>query len=101
MADDPTIQPGEDINPSDEEERRRSRRDFLVGLRKWSAIIIGSAVLGGALPSQEAKAAGWVNGRGGGGGWLNGRSGGGGGGWINGGGGGGWINGRGGGWINR
>jgi hypothetical protein len=94
MADDPTIQRDDDVNHSDEDDRQLSRRDFLVGLHKWSAIIIGTTLVGGALPSQEARAAGWINGRGGGGG----------GGWINrSGGGGGWINGRGGGggWINR
>ena len=92
MADDPTIKRDDDVNHTDEEDGQLSRRDFLVGLHKWSAIIIGGALLGSALPSQEARAAGWINGRGGGGGgWVN-RSGGGGG-WINGrGGGGGWIN---------
>ncbi len=90
-----------------------NRRDFLDGLGKWSKIVIGAAVFGGALLSadEEAEArsawanrggggggGGWANRGGGGGGWVN-RSGGGGG-WINGGGGGGgWIN-RGGGWIN-
>jgi hypothetical protein len=59
-------------------------------LKKWSAVVIGGAVLG-HLAAPEARA-GWINGRGGGGG-----------GWVNRGGGG-WINGRGGGggsWINR
>jgi len=88
------------------------RRDFLLGLRKWSAIVVGSTILGGLLLPGEA--AGWVNSRaswinGGAGGWVN-R----GGSWINGGGawinrsgrwingGGAWINGGGGGaWVNR
>lgn len=88
------------------------RRDFLVGLKKWSKAVIGAIVLGQLVNEAEAEAA-WVNRRGswvnGGGAawanrgaswanrgasWLNG----GGGGWINGGGG--WINRRGS-WINR
>jgi len=72
----------------------QDRRDFLLGLGKWSMVVIGVAA-GGALLSSTAEA-GWINSRGG---WINGM-GGGGGGWINGGGGG-WINSRGGGgWIN-
>ena len=81
------------------------RRDFLDGLGKWSKIVIGVAVFGGALLSadEEAEArSAWANrgGGGGGGGWAN--RGGGGGGWANGGGGGGWVNrsGGGAGWIN-
>jgi len=72
---------------------QQNRRDFLIGLGRWSKIVIGAAILGGLAAGQSAVQAGaWVNRRGGGGG-----------GWINGGGGG-WINGRGGGgggWINR
>lgn len=99
------------------EERRR----FLRSLGKWSQVVIGGALLGGALTeSEQARAwaaargyggsaavgarGGWVN-RYGGGGWAN-RAGGGG--WVNGGGGyryggGGWVNGGGGsaGWVNR
>ena len=100
------------------------RRTFLRGLGKWSQVVIGGALLGGALaestPAHAWAAArgyggsaavgargGWVNRYGGGGGgWAN-RAGGGGA-WVNGGGGyryggGGWINGGGGGagWINR
>lgn len=122
MADDRNIESGEDANESDEEERLLSRRNFLVGLQKWSAIIIGGTLLAGALPPPEASAwvngrAAWVNGRGGwvnaavvggGAGWVN-RAGGGGAAWVNrsgGGGGAAWVNGRGGwvngrGWINR
>lgn len=115
MADNRKIEPGEDANESDEEKRLLSRRNFLVGLQKWSAIIIGGTLLAGALPPPEASAwvngrvgggggAAWVNGRGGGGGaaWVN-KAGGGGAGWVNrSGGGGAWVNGRGGaGWINR
>ncbi len=119
MSNDAKIEPREDANESNDEARLLSRRNFLVGLRKWSTIIIGGALLSGVLPQQEA--AGWVNGRGGAwvngrGGWINGggggggswvnRSGGGGAGWVNraGGGGGAWVNGRGGGggaWVNR
>jgi len=74
--------------------RMVSRRDFLVGLRKWSAAVIGVAVAGAVFLPGGIVQAGWVNGRGGGGGWING--GGGGGGWVNRGGGGG-----GGSWVNR
>ena len=67
------------------------RRNFLLGLGKWSTVVIAS-VIGGALLHSAAEG-GWLNSRGG---WINGA-----GGWINaGGGGGGWINSGGGGWIN-
>jgi hypothetical protein len=75
------------------------RREFLIGLGRWSKIAISAAVLGGlAATGSDAVAGAWINRRGG---WING-----GGGWINGGGGGGgsWVNRRGlggGGWINR
>lgn len=67
-----------------------SRRDFFVGLKKWSKIVIGGALVGTAMiyPATEAEA-GWLNRRGGGG-WVNGR----GGGWLNRRGIGGWINAR-------
>ena len=96
-------------SPSDEK-ALLTRRDFLVGLKKWSTVVIGGAVLGGLLlPPTDAEAGAWINNRGGwggGGGWINGGggwiNGGGGGSWINGGGGGGWVNrGGGGGWVNR
>ena len=76
-------------NQNEEEEQRLlSRRDFLAGLRKWSAAVIGVAVAGSVLLPGETAAAGWVNGRGS---------------WVNGGGGGGWVNrsGGGGSWYNR
>jgi hypothetical protein len=95
MADNHELENREDANAPDNIKELLSRRDFLVGLRKWSAIVIGGALLGGALPPPETNAA-WVNG---GGGWVNGR-----GGWINGsGGGGGWVNrsGGSGAWYNR
>ena len=83
------------------EEELNSRRSFLIGMGRWSKIVIGAAVFGGlALPESDAEA-GWINRRGGGGGgWVN-RHGGGGGGWVNRHGGG-WVNRHGGGgWVNR
>lgn len=68
-----------------------SRRDFLIGLKKWSKIVIGGAVFAATLTENPQEAsAGWINRRGGwgGGSWIN-R---GGGGWVNRRGGGGWIN---------
>ena len=94
MADDSDLEQGEE---SDREQRLVGRRDFLRGLKKWSAIVIGGAAIG-HFAAPEARAGGWINRRGG---WING-AGGGGGSWVNRGGGG-WVNGRGGGgsWINR
>jgi hypothetical protein len=76
----------------------QSRRDFLIGLGRWSKIVIGAALLGGiAGGPPEAEAAGWINrrgGYGGGGAWINNRYGGGGA-WVNNrglGGGGAWVN---------
>ena len=104
---------GEGGGPDEQEgPKQKSRRDFLRSLGRWSAIIIGGVTLGGMMEGPgEADAAGWINGRGGGGsaGWVN-RGGGGGAAWVNGGGGGGagwvnrgggWVNGGGGGWVNR
>ena len=103
-------------DPMDQEEGKASRRDFLVGLSKWSQIVIGAALLGASvsLPGDaEAKSGGGgggggggsgSGGGGGGSGWHNSGSGGGGGsGWHNSGGGGGWSNksGGGGGWSNK
>ena len=74
----------------------KSRRDFLIGLGKWSKVIVGSALLGGCYTYGGG---GWINGRGYNSGWINRR----GGGWVNGRGG--WVNRRhghgGGGWVNR
>ena len=83
MADDSDVEGHEEAA---REERLTGRRDFLRGLKKWSAAVIGAAVIG-HLAAPEARA-GWINRRGG---------------WVNGAGGGGWVNGRGGGgsWINR
>lgn len=69
----------------------RARRDFLIGLGRWSRVVITGAVLGvGAVMPERPAQAGWLNRRGAGGaGWLNNR------------GGGGWWNNRGGlGWLN-
>jgi hypothetical protein len=91
----------------------QSRRDFLIGLGRWSKIVIGAAVFGGLAARMSDAAAGawvnrrggWVNARSGGAGWVNAASGGGGA-WVNrrgGSGGGAWANRRGGGgaWANR
>ena len=94
------------MEKKDEQQQLVSRRDFLAGLRKWSAAVIGVAVCGAVLLSEE-EAAGWVNHRGswingaGAGGWINRRTT-----WVNGAGGGGgaWVNragGGGGAWVNR
>ena len=53
----------------------RSRREFLLSLGKWSKVVIGGVLLGGALvPGQEAKAQGgagvWYNSGRGWGGWV-------------------------------
>jgi hypothetical protein len=73
----------------------QSRRDFLIGLGKWSrAVIVGAIVGGTAVGNKPAQAGvGWLNRRGGGAGWVNGR-GGYGGSWANrrGGFGGSWVN---------
>jgi len=87
------------------------RRGFLLGLKKWSKIVIGGALVGGALldPGREREAAAWVNRGGGGGAWANHAGGGaavvrpgGSAAWANraGGGGAAWAN-RGGAWANR
>jgi len=70
-----------------------SRREFLAGLKKWSKVVIASAI--GISVASKADAGSWVNRYGGGGSWVN-R---GGGGWYNRGGS--WLNGAGGGWVNR
>ena len=109
---------------------QRERRNFLLGLGKWSKAVIGGVVMGGLLaPGRDANAWGWANRGGGGKGtWVNFRGGGWGwrpgwnnwpghwnngwfnrpwnnGGWINRGGwnNGGWNNGSGwgGSWVNR
>lgn len=82
----------EDNSPDDEE--LLNRRDFLVGLKKWSKIVIGGALLSGALSVPKASAGAWINRWGGGGAWGNG-----GGHWHNHGGS--WGNGGGGSWANR
>ncbi len=89
----------EEMENATEESELKGRREFLIGLGKWSQVIIGGAVFGGLLTvDKEAQA--WINRRGGGG-WIN-RRGYGGGSWANARGGGGWANRRGGGsWANR
>ena len=98
------------------EEKLMDRRGFLIGLRKWSMVVIGGALLGGTLAGTErdANAAAWANRAGRGGAWAN-RAGAGGavvapggGAWANRAGAGGawanrgaaWAN-RGGAWVNR
>ena len=72
----------------------RERRNFLVGLGKWSKAVIGGVLLGGLLaPGRDAEAVGWANRDGGKGSWVNFP---GGWGW-----GPGWYNRRPGGWYNR
>jgi hypothetical protein len=85
-----------DIAPDETAEQAlQSRRDFLIGLGKWSRVVVTGAVLGaGVVITDKPAQAGWLNRRGyGGAGWVNNR---GGGGWWNarGGGGMGWLNGR-------
>jgi len=78
-----------------EQREQRERRNFLLGLGKWSKAVIGGVLLGSVLaPGQDAQAAGWANRGGGRGSWVNFR--GGGWGW-----GPGWYNRRPGGWYNR
>jgi hypothetical protein len=89
------------------EKEALARRDFFVGLAKWSSAVIGGIAFGGVMSPSESQAyrGSWVNRRGGGG-WANRR---GGGGWANAVGGawhnigGTWANARGGGgrWVNR
>jgi len=76
------------------DDQQRQRRDFLLGLGRWSKVVIGAAVFGGLAVPSSAVQAGWLNRRGPvrGGGWAN--SYGGGGTWVNRRGVGGWINGR-------
>lgn len=103
----------DDQAPAMTDEALQSRRDFLIGLGRWSKTVIGAALFGG-LASRAPEAGAWANYRGGGGAWVNNRVGGGA--WVNGGGGygggawvnravggGAWANNRGGGgaWANR
>ncbi len=83
----------DEIETPSAEDDLQSRRDFLIGLKKWSKAVIGGAVAATVLGGTPRDAsAGWINRRGGGRrSWLNGR-GGGGGGWVNRRGGGGWLN---------
>jgi hypothetical protein len=90
----PTLTPAdaETAAQAGDEQQPQSRRDFLIGLGKWSRVVVAGAVFGGAAltqnPAQAAtwinRRGGWINGRGGSGGsWINRRGGVGGGSWIN------------------
>lgn len=96
MKDDMKSQQGTDDNTADDP-MLTGRRDFLRSLNKWSKVVIGSALFGGAMLKlgavPDAEAGAWANRAGGGGAWAN-R----GGAWANRGGT--WING-GGSWVNR
>jgi hypothetical protein len=85
------IKPEENVaNPDEQEEGQqlKSRREFLRGLGRWSAILIGAVVGSNLLDAPEASGwinggRSWVNARGGGSaGWVN-RTGGGSGTWVN------------------
>ena len=99
---DTDIKEQQDEAISNNEQALLDRRGFLLGLKKWSKIVIGGALVGGAVlnPGREREAAAWVNRGGGGGAWAN--HAGGGAAWANraGGGGAAWAN-RGGAWANR
>ena len=91
-------------SPTDDTEtvemEQHQRRNFLVGLGKWSKAVVGGVLLGGVLtPGRDAEAVGWANRGGGKGSWVNFRGGGWGGGGL--GWGPGWYNRRPGGWYNR
>jgi len=85
MSDQSPIEP---MSGNEATEELQGRRDFLMGLGKWSGAAIFAAVAGGVFPgsTERAFAGGWVNR---GGSWVNRR---GGGGWVNRHGGGGWLN---------
>jgi hypothetical protein len=74
MTQDPKNKP-EGTEP--EEQEALARRDFLVGIAKWSTAVIGGVALAGGLGgSRSAEAGAWVNRRGGigiggGGSWVN------------------------------
>ena len=96
---------GKDRREETAEPERRSRRDFLAGLGKWSAAVIGGVVGGAAIGGSRraaARVSRCVNRRVGGGAWANRAVGGGA--WANRRvGGGAWVNRRvgGGAWVNR
>lgn len=52
---------------------RLARRDFLAGLGKWSAVVIGAVggAIVGASRNADSRASAWVNRRVGGGAWAN------------------------------
>ena len=80
MNDDMKSQQGTDDNTADDT-TLMGRRDFLRSLDKWSKVVIGSALFGGAMLKlgavPDAEAGAWANRAGGGGAWAN-RAGGGG-----------------------
>src|SRR5271157_3556616 len=105
MEKDTRGQSGEEIGANEKE--MIDRRGFLSGLKKWSKIVIGGALLGSGLlnagAEKEAEAGAWANRAGGGGrAWAN-RAGGGGAAVVKPGGGAAWANraGGGGAWANR
>ena len=61
MNKDPKVQQSEEISKNEQE--LLDRRGFLLGLKKWSKIVIGGALVGGALldPGREREAVAWVN----------------------------------------
>jgi hypothetical protein len=85
----------ETMDEATEEQDLQSRREFLIGLGKWSRVVIAGAVFGGAMLTQKTAEAGWINrggccrggswvdGRGSGGSWANRNGGGYGGSWVN------------------
>ena len=101
MSDKSVTESGPEAEPAElTDDELQSRRGFLIGLGRWSKIVIGAAIFGGLAAPQSDAEAGWLNRRGGGwvnrhGGWINRHRNGGG--WVNRHGGGG----RGGSWINR
>src|SRR5208337_733279 len=74
MEKDTRGQSGEEIGANEKE--MIDRRGFLSGLKKWSKIVIGGALLGSGLlnagAEKEAEAGAWANRAGGGGrAWAN------------------------------
>ena len=54
----------ETMDNATEEQDLQSRREFLIGLGKWSRVVIAGAVFGGAMLTQKTAEAGWINRRG-------------------------------------
>jgi len=71
MADEKKL---EAMNSEYDHEELLDRRRFLIGLKKWSKIVVGGA-LAATIPMASNKAlasTAWINTRGGGGAWING-----------------------------